>query len=104
MNDVIVIGAGSSGLAAAKTLSAAGLTFKVLEAMNRVGGRAYTSSEHFGIPFDIGCAWLHAADRNPYFPEAEAAGRTLHHHDMNVDHLYFGKHMASEAALSGAPP
>lgn len=104
MNDVIVIGAGSSGLAAAKTLSAAGLTFKVLEAMNCVGGRAYTSSEHFGIPFDIGCAWLHAADRNPYFPEAQAAGRTLHHHDMNVDHLYFGKHMASEAALSGAPP
>ena len=95
--DVIVIGAGSSGLAAAKTLRAAGLTFKVLEAMDRIGGRAYTSSEHFGIPFDIGCAWLHAADRNPYFPEAEAAGWTLHHHDMNIDHLYFGKHKASEA-------
>src|SRR5262245_60929612 len=95
--DVIVIGAGSSGLAAAKTLRTAGLSFKVLEAMGRIGGRAYTSSEHFGMPFDIGCAWLHAADRNPYFPEAQAAGWTLHHHDMNVDHLYFGKHKASEA-------
>ena len=95
--DVIVIGAGASGLAAAKTLRAAGLSFKVLEAMGRIGGRAYTSSEHFGIPFDIGCAWLHAADRNPYFPEAEAAGWTLRHHEMDVDHLYFGKRQATEA-------
>ncbi|MDQ6434059.1 NAD(P)/FAD-dependent oxidoreductase [Mesorhizobium sp. LHD-90] len=95
--DVVIVGAGSSGLAAAKILRAAGLTFRVFEAMGRIGGRAFTSTEHFGIPFDIGCAWLHAADRNPYFPEAEAGGWTLHHHDMNVDHLYFGKHKASES-------
>ncbi|MEQ1951742.1 NAD(P)/FAD-dependent oxidoreductase [Mesorhizobium sp. CN2-181] len=95
--DVVIVGAGSSGLAAAKILRAAGLTFKVFEAMGRIGGRAYTSAEHFGIPFDIGCAWLHAADRNPYFPEAQVAGWTLHYHDMNVDHLYFGKKKASEA-------
>jgi monoamine oxidase len=49
------------------------------------------------VPFDIGCAWLHAADRNPYFPEAEAAGWTMHHHDMNVDHLYYRNRKASEA-------
>jgi monoamine oxidase len=94
--DVVVVGAGSAGLAAAKTLRAAGLSFVVLEAMNRVGGRAWTSTEHFGIPFDIGCAWIHAADRNPYFAEAEAAGWTLHHHDMNADHLYYGKRKALE--------
>jgi monoamine oxidase len=94
--DVVIVGAGSAGLAAAKTLRAAGLTYRVLEAMGRVGGRAWTSDEHFGVPFDIGCAWIHAADRNPYFAEAEAAGWTLHHHDMNVDHLYYGKNRASE--------
>lgn len=94
--DVVVVGAGSAGLAAAKVLRAAGKSFVVLEAMNRIGGRAYTSSEHFGVPFDIGCAWLHAADRNPYFEEAQAAGWTLYHHDMNVDHLYFGKRKATE--------
>jgi monoamine oxidase len=93
--DVVIVGAGSSGLAAAKTLRAAGLSFKVLEAMDRIGGRAWTSDRHFGVPFDIGCAWLHAADRNPYFPEAEASGWTLHHHDMNLDHLYFGRHKAT---------
>ncbi len=95
--DVAIIGAGSAGLGAAKRLIAGGRSVVVLEAMNRIGGRAFTSNEHFGIPFDIGCAWLHAADRNPYFPEAQAAGWTLHHHDMNVDHLWFGKRKASEA-------
>ncbi|MEI5681923.1 MULTISPECIES: flavin monoamine oxidase family protein [unclassified Mesorhizobium] len=95
--DVVIVGAGSAGLAAAKVLRAAGLSFRVLEAMDRIGGRAWTSSQHFGVPFDIGCAWLHAADRNPYFPDAQSAGWTLHHHDMNVDHLYYGKRKASEA-------
>ncbi len=94
--DVVIVGAGSAGLSAAKTLRAAGLSFRVFEAMNRIGGRAWTSDQQFGIPFDMGCAWLHAADRNPYHAEAEAAGWTLHHHDMNVDHLYFGKRKASE--------
>ncbi|WP_246811565.1 FAD-dependent oxidoreductase [Mesorhizobium silamurunense] len=62
--DVVIIGAGSAGLSAAKTLRAAGLSFTLLEAMSRIGGRAWTSDRHFGMPFDIGCAWLHAADRN----------------------------------------
>ncbi|WP_287381394.1 FAD-dependent oxidoreductase, partial [Mesorhizobium sp.] len=103
--DVVVIGAGSAGLSAAKTLRSAGLSFKLFEAMNRIGGRAWTSDQHFGIPFDIGCAWLHAADRNPYFPEAQAARWTLHHHDMNVDHLYYRNRKASEdeeAAMKAA--
>lgn len=95
--DVVIIGAGSAGLSAAKVLRSAGLSFKVLEAMDRIGGRAWTSNRHFGVPFDIGCAWLHAADRNPYFAEAQAAGWTMHHHDMNIDHLYYRNRKASEA-------
>ncbi len=93
--DVVIVGAGSAGLAAAKTVRAAGLSFIVLEAMGRIGGRAWTSSDAFGVPFDVGCAWLHAADRNPYFEEAQAAGWTLHHHEMGVDHLYFRDQLAS---------
>ncbi len=103
--DVVVIGAGSAGLAAARVLISAGRTVKVLEAMTRIGGRAHTSSEHFGVPFDIGCAWIHAADRNPYFEEARAAGWTLHHHAMEVDHLWLGRRKASdeeEAAMRAA--
>src|SRR5690606_16284500 len=100
--DVVIVGAGSSGLAAARTLQAAGRSFKILEAMDRIGGRAFTSSKHFGIPFDVGCAWLHAADRNPYFEEAKVAGWTLFHHDMSLDHLYYGRRMASVDELAAA--
>ena len=46
--DVVIVGAGAAGLAAAKVCRTNGLTFKVLEAMGRIGGRAFTSSEHFG--------------------------------------------------------
>lgn len=92
--DVAIIGAGAAGLGAAKRLRAAGKSVVVLEAGSRIGGRAWTSDDWFGVPFDIGCAWLHAADRNPFFPEAQAAGWDLYHHDMALDHLYFGSRKA----------
>lgn len=98
--DVVIVGAGCAGLAAAKRLRAAGLTFQLVEAMDRIGGRAWTSSADFGIPFDIGCAWLHAADRNPFYPEAQAAGWTLQHHDMALDHLWFGKRRATASEMA----
>ncbi len=100
MTDVAIVGAGAAGLAAAKVLTAAGKSVKVLEAMDRIGGRAFTSSDRFGLPFDIGCAWLHAADRNPFFPEAHAAGWTLYEHDMALDHLYHGDRRADPSELS----
>ncbi len=93
--DVVVVGAGAAGLAAAKTLRANGVACEVLEAMDRIGGRAFTSTREFGVPFDVGCAWLHAADRNPFFDDAKRAGWALRYHDMSLDHLYFGDRKAS---------
>lgn len=98
--DVAIVGAGAAGLAAAKRLREAGRSFVVLEAMDRIGGRAWTRDTDFGVPFDIGCAWLHAGDRNPFFPEAQAAGWTLKLHDMGLDHLYFGKRKASRKEMA----
>jgi len=98
--DVVVIGAGAAGLAAAKGLAAAGRTVTVFEAMDRIGGRAWTETETFGFPFDRGCAWLHAADRNPFYAEANAAGLRLFHHDMAVDHLYYGRSKAKAEAMA----
>lgn len=98
--DVIVIGAGAAGLGAARRLIGAGKSVLVLEAMDRIGGRAWTTDDWFGIPFDIGCAWLHAADRNPFFPEAQEAGFTLFHHDMGLDHLYFGDRAATAEEMA----
>lgn len=98
--DVVVVGAGAAGLAAAKTLAKAGKTVTVFEAMDRIGGRAWTETTTFGFPFDRGCAWLHAGDRNPFYAEANAAGLRLFRHDMGVDHLYFGRSKAKAEALA----
>jgi len=87
--DVVVVGAGSSGLNAAHRLRQLGKTVTVIEARGRIGGRAYTESETFGFPFDRGCAWLHKADDNPYTPLAKQWGYTLQEHDTTLEGLYF---------------
>ena len=65
-HDVIVIGAGAAGLAAARTLIDLGHKAIIIEARDRIGGRAWTESASFGFPIDRGCGWLHAADENPW--------------------------------------
>lgn len=72
--DVAIIGAGAAGLAAARTLEGSGLSSIVLEARDRIGGRAHTIMTRAGIPFDLGCGWLHSADRNPFVAIAEGLG------------------------------
>ncbi len=72
--DVAIVGAGAAGLAAARTACDLGLRTVVLEAKDRVGGRAYTESASLGVPFDHGCRWLHSASRNPFVGIARALG------------------------------
>src|SRR5712671_8007121 len=64
--DVAIIGAGAAGLGAARALENSGLSVIVLEARDRVGGRAHTILPAPGIIFDAGCGWLHSADRNSF--------------------------------------
>ncbi len=61
--DVAVIGAGAAGLSAARRLARAGLSVVVLEARDRIGGRALTVQRE-AMPLDVGCGWLHSADVN----------------------------------------
>jgi monoamine oxidase len=76
--DVAVIGAGAAGIAAGRRLAEARrASFVVLEARERAGGRAWTV-ESDGLPLDLGCEWLHSADRNPLVPLAESLGFSLH--------------------------
>src|SRR5438105_7229987 len=75
--DVAVIGAGSAGIAAARHLVAAGrVSVLVVEARERAGGRAWTV-EADGLPMDLGCEWLHSADRNVLVPLAQELGFSI---------------------------
>jgi monoamine oxidase len=77
--DVAVIGAGSAGIAAARRLVEAGrVSLVVLEGRKRPGGRAWTV-EADGIPMDLGCEWLHSADKNVLVPLAQQHGFALNH-------------------------
>ena len=76
--DVIVVGAGTAGLSAAKRLTEAGLETLVLEAGDHVGGRCVTDASAFSVPFDRGASWLHSAPINPLARLAEERGETLH--------------------------
>ena len=69
--DVAIIGAGAAGLGAARALENSGLSVIVLEARDRVGGRAHTVQAAPDVTFDLGCGWLHSADKNSFVKIAE---------------------------------
>jgi monoamine oxidase len=74
--EIVVVGAGAAGIGAATRLAAARVSFTVFEARGRVGGRAYTVADT-PFPLDLGCGWLHSADRNPWTRIAAEAGFTI---------------------------
>jgi monoamine oxidase len=69
--DVAIIGAGAAGIGAARALAGNGRRVLVLEARKRLGGRAFTRQLDHDIIFDVGCGWLHSADRNRFVAIAE---------------------------------
>ncbi|MGY3236825.1 monoamine oxidase [Bradyrhizobium sp. USDA 4472] len=75
--DVAIIGAGAAGLGAAHALEGSGLSVIVLEARNRLGGRAWTVQASPEVTFDVGCGWLHSADRNSFVAIARKLGFEL---------------------------
>jgi monoamine oxidase len=72
--DVAVVGAGAAGVGAGRRLAGSGLSFVILEAKDRVGGRAHSLTGRSGAGIDLGCGWLHSADRNPWVSIAEQEG------------------------------
>ena len=58
---VIIVGAGASGLAAAKVLEKNNIDYIILEATNRYGGRLRKDTTLADFPIDIGAEWLHSA-------------------------------------------
>ncbi|MGA9866625.1 MAG: NAD(P)/FAD-dependent oxidoreductase [Acetobacteraceae bacterium] len=101
--DVVVIGAGAAGLAAARALRDHGRSAVVLEASGRIGGRAWTTHppELGGVWFDMGALWLHAAERNPLVPIARDANETLlNSADLRNDRIFVGSRTATPAEVA----
>jgi monoamine oxidase len=72
--DVVVIGAGAAGIAAARRIQAANRKVIVIEAADRIGGRCHTDMKTFGTPFDRGARWLYEPDTSPMVRLARSAG------------------------------
>ena len=62
--DVAVVGGGAAGIAAARQLVRQKRSVLLLEALPRLGGRAHSVTVD-GMAIDLGCGWLHSAERNP---------------------------------------
>ncbi len=74
-DQIIVIGAGISGMAAAHRLQQRGKKVVVLEARDRIGGRVWTDRNALGFPFDMGAGWIHGpSPQNPLTKLAQDAG------------------------------
>ncbi len=95
--DVVVVGAGASGLAAARILMAKDLSVAVVEANDRIGGRAWTESETFGVPFDHGCSWVQTTKVDMFLEAARSYGFEVLQHDGAGETLYVGDREATEA-------
>jgi monoamine oxidase len=72
--DIVVIGAGAAGIAAARRIQAANRKVIVLEAAGQIGGRCITDTAAFDVPFDRGARWIHNPDSNPMIKLARSAG------------------------------
>jgi monoamine oxidase len=75
--EVVIIGGGAAGVAAGRRLGEAGVDALIVEARDRLGGRSWTVTDASGFPLDLGCGWLHSADRNSWREIAEARGLTI---------------------------
>jgi monoamine oxidase len=100
MVDVAIVGAGLSGLGAARALAAQGASVVVLEARDRVGGRTWSEERH-GAWFDRGGQWL-GPNQPRMLALCESLGVRLfptHHEGRKV--LWLGDKLSS---YSGALP
>src|SRR5215831_14175174 len=72
--DVAIIGAGAAGIAAARRIANTRAKVTFIEASDRVGGRCFTDTSTFGVPFDRGAHWVRMADLNLMTPLAIKSG------------------------------
>ena len=92
--DVVIIGAGIAGLEAAKTLHKKGVSFLIVEANNRIGGRIHTNNKIFGVPFDTHAHWMRASPDNPLISHGRSNGFDIYR-DYGRQQYFVGNRQAT---------
>lgn len=93
--EVVVVGAGAAGIAAARALREQGVACAVLEARDRVGGRTITTRIR-GHAVDLGAHWLHAGPINPLVQLGLARGERLRRAPL-AGHVWVGRRPGTPA-------
>jgi monoamine oxidase len=96
--DVIVVGAGAAGIAAARKVIAAGRRCIVLEASDRIGGRCFTDTRTFGVPYDRGAHSIYRREGNAIASLARSAQMELYAAPVGLK-LRVGRRGAREGEL-----
>ncbi len=98
--DVIVVGAGVAGLAAARALADQGVDVVVVEARDRIGGRVHTDRS-LGVALDLGASWIHGITGNPVAARAAEYGMKTAPTSYDSATLYGadGKRRTDEGAI-----
>jgi len=89
MVDVVIVGAGAAGVSAGLELASRGLSFVIVEASDRIGGRAYTDRTSLPGHWDQGGQWFHCADVNPLVPLAQTLGWDFEREDRTGNWMSF---------------
>jgi monoamine oxidase len=108
MVGTVVIGGGAAGIAATRHLHDAGHDVLLVEASDRLGGRARSHAIVLAgggmAMVDLGCGWLHSAGRNPWTRIAERAGFAIDWSSPNWDTQWrdLGFPLAAQQAFGAA--
>ncbi|HCX86557.1 MAG TPA: hypothetical protein DG761_00880 [Gammaproteobacteria bacterium] len=97
--DVVIIGAGVAGLEAARTLTEQGITFVLIDANDRIGGRVHTNHSIFDVPFDTHAHWMRASPNNPLISHARANGFEVYRDPGRVEY-FVGQRKATSSELA----
>jgi monoamine oxidase len=76
--DVVIVGAGAAGIAAARRIALDKRPFALVEASWHIGGRCITDTEIFGVACDLGAHWIHMPDVNPVAKLAPVSGLDIY--------------------------
>ena len=93
--DVVIIGAGIAGIEAAKRLHDESISFIVVEANNRIGGRVHTNNDIFGVPFDMHAHWMNYPSGNPLIRYGKNNGFDVYR-DSGVSKSFVGNREATK--------